>query len=95
MSAALNKGRALVAARRQALQAFWAERTAQERKLLTIGGVVAGLALVYAVFFEPAWNGRIELQKACRNCASRRPSCRRWRAKRANCRARRRCRWRR
>lgn len=64
MSAALNKGRALVAARRQALQAFWAERTAQERKLLTIGGIVAGLALVYAVGFEPAWNGRIELQKS-------------------------------
>ena len=64
MSAGLNKGRALVAARRQALQAFWAERTAQERKLLTIGGVVAGLALVYAVFFEPAWNGHIALQKS-------------------------------
>ena len=64
MSIALNKGRAALATRQQAMQAFWAERTAQERKLLTIGAVVAGLALVYAVFFEPAWNGRIELQKS-------------------------------
>ena len=64
MSIALNKGRAALATRQQAMQAFWAERTAQERKLLTIGAVVAGLALVYAVFFEPAWNGRIALQKS-------------------------------
>ncbi|APA70596.1 MULTISPECIES: type II secretion system protein GspM [unclassified Janthinobacterium] len=64
MSAALNRGRAVLAGRQQAVQAFWAERTQQERKLLAIGGVVAGLALVYAVFFEPAWTGRIELQKS-------------------------------
>ncbi|OBV37259.1 type II secretion system protein GspM [Janthinobacterium psychrotolerans] len=64
MSIALNKGRAALATRQQALLAFWAERTAQERKLLSIGAVVAGLALVYAVLFEPAWNGRIALQKS-------------------------------
>lgn len=64
MSIALNKGRAALATRQQAMQAFWMERTAQERKLLTIGAVVAGVALVYAVFFEPAWNGRIALQKS-------------------------------
>lgn len=64
MSIALNKGRAVLATRQQAMQAFWMERTAQERKLLTIGAMVAGLALVYAVFFEPAWNGRIALQKS-------------------------------
>lgn len=61
---AVNKGRAALAARQQSMQAFWAGRTAQERKLLCIGAVVAGVALVYAVFFEPAWNGRIALQKS-------------------------------
>ncbi len=54
MSAAVNRGRAVLAARQQAVQTFWSERTPQERKLLSIGAVVAGLALVYAVFFEPA-----------------------------------------
>lgn len=61
---AVNKGRAALAARQQSMQAFWAGRTAQERKLLSIGAAVAGVALVYAVFFEPAWNGRIALQKS-------------------------------
>lgn len=64
MSAALNKVRAALTGQEQNLQAFWTQRTQQERKLLAIGGVVAGLALVYAVFFEPAWTGRIELQKS-------------------------------
>ncbi|EZP38593.1 type II secretion system protein M [Janthinobacterium sp. TB1-E2] len=64
MSAALNKVRAALTGQEQNLQAFWTERTQQERKLLAIGGVVAGLALVYAVFFEPAWTGRIALQKS-------------------------------
>ena len=64
MSAAVNRGRAVLAARQQAVQTFWSERTPQERKLLSIGAVVAGLALVYAVFFEPAWTGRSELQKS-------------------------------
>ena len=64
MSAAVNKARAALTRQQQAVQAFWAERTQQERKLLSIGGVVAGLALVYAVFFEPAWTGRITLQKS-------------------------------
>ena len=64
MSAAVNQARAALAGQRQNVQAFWAERTQQERKLLTIGGVVAGLALVYAMFCEPAWTGRIALQKS-------------------------------
>ena len=64
MSNAVNKIRAALVGQEQNLQTFWAERTQQERKLLALGGVVAGLALVYAVFFEPAWTGRIELQKS-------------------------------
>jgi len=63
MNAVVNKGRVALAGGQQALQVFWSERTPQERKLLTIGGVVAGLALVYAVFFDPAWSGRIALQE--------------------------------
>ncbi len=64
MSAAVNKARAALVGQQQAAQAFWAQRTQQERKLLSLGAVVAGLALVYAVCFEPAWTGRIELQKS-------------------------------
>ena len=64
MSTAVNKARAALVGQQQNVQAFWGERTQQERKLLAIGGVVAGLALVYAVFFEPAWTGRIALQKS-------------------------------
>ncbi|WP_426116362.1 type II secretion system protein GspM [Massilia sp. PWRC2] len=42
----------------------WLARTAQERKLLTIGaGVVAG-ALIYVLFINPAVTGRSQLQKA-------------------------------
>ncbi|MFM2089357.1 MAG: hypothetical protein RLZZ237_4226 [Pseudomonadota bacterium] len=64
MNAVVNKGRVALASRQQALQVFWTERTPQERKLLTTGGVVAGLALVYAIFFDPAWTGRTDLQKS-------------------------------
>ena len=64
MSAAFNKVRAALTGQEQNLQAFWTERTQQERKLLAIVGVVAGLALVYPVCFEPAWTGRIALQKS-------------------------------
>ncbi len=64
MSAAVNQARAALTRQQQAVQAFWAERTQQERKLLCVGAVVAGLALVYAVFFAPAWTGRIALQKS-------------------------------
>lgn len=42
----------------------WMARTEQERKFLTIGGAVAAAALVYAVFVDPALEGRAELRKA-------------------------------
>lgn len=64
MSAAVNQARVALTRQQQAVQAFWSERTQQERKLLCVGAVVAGLALVYAVFFAPAWTGRIALQKS-------------------------------
>ncbi len=43
---------------------YWMARTEQERKYLAVGGAVAALALVYAVFIGPALDGRAELQKA-------------------------------
>ncbi len=42
----------------------WMARTEQERKFLTIGGAVAVLALVYALFIAPALEGRAQLRKA-------------------------------
>lgn len=42
---------------------FWAERSAQERKLLKAGAWVAALALVYAVLLAPALDGRAKLEK--------------------------------
>jgi general secretion pathway protein M len=44
-------------------QAFWQERTEQERRMLTIGGVVVGLGLFYGVLIDPALEGRAKLRK--------------------------------
>ncbi|GAB2856856.1 hypothetical protein GCM10027277_26580 [Pseudoduganella ginsengisoli] len=44
-------------------QAFWQERTEQERRMLTIGGIVAGLGLFYGVLIDPALEGRAKLRK--------------------------------
>jgi general secretion pathway protein M len=43
--------------------AFWQVRTEQERKLLTVGGVVVGLALFYSLLVDPALSGRDKLRK--------------------------------
>lgn len=43
--------------------AFWQVRTEQERKLLTVGGVVVGLALFYSLLIDPALSGRDKLRK--------------------------------
>jgi general secretion pathway protein M len=43
---------------------FWQARSEQERKLLTLGSVVVVLALVWAVLFAPAMEGRTELKKS-------------------------------
>ncbi len=45
------------------LALYWLARTEQERKYLTAGGAVAVLALVYALFIDPALSGRARLQK--------------------------------
>jgi general secretion pathway protein M len=47
---------------RLAATAFWEARTEQERKLLTVGGAVVVLALIYAVLFAPAYDGRARLR---------------------------------
>ncbi|SDG96110.1 MULTISPECIES: type II secretion system protein GspM [unclassified Duganella] len=43
--------------------AFWQVRTAQERKLLRIGGIVVGVGLFYSLLVDPALSGREQLHK--------------------------------
>ena len=43
---------------------YWNGRTEQERRFLAIGGAVVALALLYAVFIDPALTGRAQLRKA-------------------------------
>lgn len=49
---------------RASAAAFWGARTEQERRFLAIGGIIVGLALVYAVLIDPALTGREQLRKA-------------------------------
>ena len=42
---------------------FWSAREPREKRLLTIGGAVLGVALVYSVFFDPAYDGRAQLRE--------------------------------
>jgi type II secretory pathway component PulM len=42
---------------------FWQARTEQERKLLTVGGAVVGLALFYSLLIDPALSGSDKLRK--------------------------------
>jgi general secretion pathway protein M len=44
-------------------QAFWQERTEQERRMLTVGGAVLGLGLFYGVLIDPALTGRAKLRQ--------------------------------
>ena len=48
---------------RERLAVSWLARTEQERKFLAIGGALALLALVYALFVAPALAGRAQLEK--------------------------------
>lgn len=59
MSESLNG----IARLRASAAAFWSTRTEQERRLLKVGGIVLGLALVYALFVDPALTGRERLRK--------------------------------
>lgn len=44
-------------------RAFWAERSEQERKFLTVGGIVLAVGLVYGLLIDPALTGREKLRK--------------------------------
>ena len=48
---------------RAASSAFWLERNARERSLLILASSVLGLGLLYAVFVDPALQGRAQLEK--------------------------------
>jgi general secretion pathway protein M len=48
---------------RERLGVYWLARTDKERRMLSIGGAVAAIALVYSVFIDPALTGRARLQK--------------------------------
>lgn len=48
---------------KERLSVFWLARTEQERKFLTVGAAAVLVALVYALFVDPAVSGRAQLQK--------------------------------
>lgn len=45
------------------LRSFWQQRNARERRLLTVGGVLLALALLWLVGVEPALDGRERWRK--------------------------------
>jgi general secretion pathway protein M len=49
---------------RERALAYWIARTDQERKFLTIGGIVVVLAIVYSILIDPALTGRAELKRS-------------------------------
>jgi general secretion pathway protein M len=49
---------------RERLTVAWLARTEQERKLLAASAAVAALALVYALFIDPAVTGRAKLEQS-------------------------------
>lgn len=48
---------------RAASSVFWLERNVRERSLLILAASVLGLGLLYAVFIDPALQGRAQLEK--------------------------------
>ncbi|MDB5934911.1 MAG: ral secretion pathway protein GspM [Massilia sp.] len=52
-----------IAMLKERLGVAWRARTEQERKMLTIGGAVAAVAVVYLLFIAPALAGRAQLEK--------------------------------
>jgi general secretion pathway protein M len=52
-----------IAQLRERLGVYWLARTDQERRMLSLGGAAAAVALVYALFIGPALDGRARLQK--------------------------------
>ena len=49
---------------RERALSWWLGRTDQERKFLTVGGVVVGVSLVYALLLAPAIEGRDSLRRS-------------------------------
>jgi general secretion pathway protein M len=52
-----------LASLRGSAAAFWSARSEQERRYLVAGAIVVGLALVYALFIDPALTGRERLRR--------------------------------
>ncbi len=48
---------------KESLTAFWQERNARERNMLSLVAAVIVLALIYALFIDPALSGRAQLAK--------------------------------
>lgn len=48
----------------QNLSNFWMERSARERKQISLALAVAGAALIYMLFVAPALSGRAQLEKS-------------------------------
>lgn len=59
----MSKAKSGIADLRASAAAFWSARTEQERRFLAVGGIVVGLALVYALLVDPALTGRERLRK--------------------------------
>lgn len=49
---------------KDSLAAFWQQRDARERGMLTLAAAVIGLALIYVVLIGPAMSGRAQLDKS-------------------------------
>ena len=54
---------ALLRELKQSLSEFWAAREARERAMLTAGGFVVVLGVIYALLIDPALSGRDRLNK--------------------------------
>lgn len=48
---------------KQKASSFWQKRTAQERKLISICGIVLMVAFAYLLLIDPAFSGRKQLNK--------------------------------
>lgn len=60
----MSEARVKIEQWRAGAAAFWQERSEQERRMLTVGGAVLGLALFYSLLVAPALDGSAQLRKA-------------------------------
>jgi general secretion pathway protein M len=54
------KGKSMVAV---ALSDFWGERSSREKKMISIGGAVLALVVLYSIALDPALTGRAKLRE--------------------------------